>query len=261
MKYPPERIVCLTEETVETLYLLGEEKRIVGVTGYAIRPSRVRKEKIRVSSFISAKIDKILALKPDLVLTFSDIQADISKNLIKEGLNVFCFNQRDVSGIIAMIETLGALLNCQKKSSELISKITSNIIKTRELQPRYKPSIYFEEWDDPLISGIGWVSDLIDIAGGVDIFSELSSKPDAKSRIISSKDVIKRNPEIILASWCGKMVKPEQIAARKGWNNIKAIQNQKIYEIKSSIILQPGPAALFDGLDAIVKIINNYTEQ
>ena len=252
----PRRIVCLTEETVETLYLLGEQDRIVGVSGYAVRPPRVRREKPRVSSFLSANIPKILELKPDLVLTFSDLQADIVRDLIREGLEVHAFNQRDLAGILKMIRTLGAMLGVEGKACKLADSLRSRINKIQKgSKNKARPRVYFEEWDAPLISGIGWVSDLIDIAGGNDIFSELSKNNAAKDRIITSDRVIEEKPEIILASWCGKKVRPEKIATRPGWSGIPAVQKGFIYEIKSPIILQPGPAALTDGLD---KIIENF---
>lgn len=256
-KFPPERIVCLTEETVETIYLLGEEKRIVGVTGYATRPKQVRNEKPRISSFISANIDKIMNLDPDLVLAFSDIQSEIVTNLIKKGQSVLCFNQRDIEGIFNMIQTICCLLDVKQKGLNLISKLNDKIYETRNKYNKYnKLKVYFEEWNDPLITGLKWVSELIEIAGGEDVFYSKSLNGMAKDRIISEEDVIKINPDIIIGSWCGKKVNFNEIRNRKGWNNINAIKNGKIYEIKSSLILQPGPAALTDGLDEIVKILN-----
>ena len=256
-KFPPERIVCLTEETVETIYLLGEEKRIVGVTGYATRPKQVRNEKPRISSFISANIDKIMNLDPDLVLAFSDIQSEIVTNLIKKGQSVLCFNQRDIEGIFNMIQTICCLLDVKQKGLNLISKLNDKIYETRNKYNKYnKLKVYFEEWNDPLITGLKWVSELIEIAGGEDVFYSKSLNGMAKDRIISEEDVIKINPDIIIGSWCGKKVNFNEIRNRKGWNNINAIKNDKIYEIKSSLILQPGPAALTDGLDEIVKILN-----
>ncbi len=256
-KFPPERIVCLTEETVETIYLLGEEKRIVGVTGYATRPKKVRNEKPRISSFISANIDKIIDLKPDLILAFSDIQSEIVSNLIKKGQSVLCFNQRDIEGIFNMIQTISNLLDIKQKGINLISKLKNNIYQIENKYNNYsKLKVYFEEWNDPLITGLKWVSELINIAGGEDIFYKKSFNELAKDRIISEKDVIKGNPDIIIGSWCGKKVNFDQIRNRKGWNKVNAIKYDKIYEIKSPLILQPGPAALTDGLDQIVKILN-----
>lgn len=251
MAYPPERIVCLTEETVETLYLLGQSARIVGVTGYAVRPPEVRKEKPRVGAFTSADVPKILALKPDLVLTFSDLQADIAAELIREGIAVHAFNQRSVSAILDMISTLGAVTDCQNAARHLVEKLRSRLENYRSIQRATRPRVYFEEWDDPPISGIAWVSELIEIAGGTDVFAHLRKEHGAKARILSPNDVIEAQPDVIIASWCGKKVRPERIAARDGWTDIPAVSNGRIYEIKSPLVLQPGPAALTDGLDAI----------
>jgi iron complex transport system substrate-binding protein len=251
--FPARRLVCLTEETVETLYLLGEQDRIVGVSGYAVRPPQVRREKPRVSAFTSADISKITALEPDLVLAFSDIQASIAADLVRAGLAVHIFNQRDLAGIFAMIRTLGALIECNDKADALACSLEKRVetvrFETRSRQ--YRPRVYFEEWDEPIITGLCWVSELIEIAGGDDIFPEKRLQAAAKDRIVSGEDVVARSPDIILASWCGRKVRPEQIRARKGWENIPAIANDRVYEIKSPIILQPGPAALTDGLDAI----------
>jgi len=255
-EYPPRRIVCLTEETVETLYLLGEQDRIVGVSGYAVRPKQVRREKPRVSAFISADIPKILALEPDLVLAFSDLQADIVADLVRAGIAVHVFNHRDIAGILAMIRTLGALVDATAKAEALAcsyQRRLADIAATRRPSP--KPKVYFEEWDDPLISGIGWVSELIDIAGGADILPHLRLRPAAKDRIISADEVRLALPDVIVASWCGKKVVPEKIRQRPGWSEIPAVQNNRIIEIKSPLILQPGPAALTDGLDALVAAI------
>ena len=252
-RYPAERLVCLTEETVETLYLIGEQDRIVGVSGYAVRPPQVRKEKPRISAFTSADVEKILALKPDLVLAFSDIQAAIVADLARAGLAVHVFNQRDLAGIFAMIRTLGALIGCTEKTEALASTLEARIadIARETGAASHRPRVYFEEWDDPLISGIGWVSELIEIAGGTDIFADLKARAAAKDRIVTPEDVISRAPDIILASWCGKKVRPERIASRNGWDAIPAVKQGRIVEIKSPLILQPGPAALTDGLDAI----------
>ncbi|MFT3733271.1 MAG: cobalamin-binding protein [Hyphomicrobium sp.] len=251
--YPARRLVCLTEETVETLYLLGEQERIVGVSGYAVRPPEVRREKPRVSAFTSADIPKILALKPDLVLAFSDLQASIAADLARAGQAVHLFNQRDLAGIFAMIRTVGALIGCFDKAEHLASSLEHRIATVRaETGSRsHRPRVYFEEWDDPLITGLGWASELIEIAGGQDIFPEKSAEAAARNRIVPAEDVASRAPEIILASWCGKKVRPEKIRARDGWQDVPAVADDMIFEIKSSIILQPGPAALTDGLDAI----------
>ena len=254
--FPPRRIVCLTEETVETLYLLGEQDRIVGVSGYAVRPPQVRREKPRVSAFISADIPKILALEPDLVLAFSDLQADIVADLVRAGVAIHVFNQRDIAGILAMIRNLGALVGAVERADQLATgyeRRLAGIASTARALP--KPKVYFEEWDDPLISGIGWVSELIEIAGGEDILPDLRFRQSAKDRIISPDQVRAASPDVILASWCGKKVVPDRVRQRPGWDEIPAIRLNRIVEIKSPLILQPGPAALTDGLDAIVAAL------
>jgi iron complex transport system substrate-binding protein len=259
--YPPGRIVCLTEETVETLYLLGEEGRIVGVSGYAVRPARVRKEKPRVSAFISADFEKILALEPDLVLTFSDLQADIAAELIRRNIAVHAFNQRDVAGILAMIRTLGALVGVPLKADTLVMTLQRHIAQVRAqaaLLQRH-PLVYFEEWDDPMISGLHWVAELIDIAGGVEVFPALSLRKNAKDRIVSPQDVIAAAPDIIIGSWCGKKFVPAKVAARAGFAAVPAVRSGWLREIKSPLILQPGPAALTDGLDALAGIIAEWS--
>ena len=254
--FPPERIVCLTEETVETLYLLGADARIVGVSGYAVRPRQVRREKPRVSAFTSADIPKILALEPDLVLSFSDLQADIVAELIRRGVAVMAFNQRDIAGIFAMIRHLGALVGRSEAAARLVGDYRARLERiAARAANRPRPVVYFEEWDAPMISGIRWVSELIEIAGGREAFPELSRKDSARDRIVSSEQVIAAAPDVILASWCGKKVRPEKIAARPGWQTIPAVREQRITEIKSPLILQPGPAALTDGLDAIVAAL------
>lgn len=255
--FPPERIVCLTEETVETLYLLGEEDRIVGVSGYAVRPPRVRKEKPRVSAFTSADIPKILALAPDLVLAFSDLQAGIVADLARAGIAVHLFNQRDLPGCLAMIRTLGALVGVPERADALAAGYERALAEaaaeaeTCEAAGRPRVRVYFEEWDEPMISGIGWVSDLIARAGGTDVFFALSREPAAKDRIVTSAQVIAAAPDVILASWCGKKVNAARIRARPGWDAIPAVRDGRIHEIKSPLILQPGPAALTDGFAAI----------
>ena len=260
--FPPARIVCLTEETVETLYLLGEQHRIVGVSGYAVRPPQVRREKPRVSAFISADVPKILALEPDLVLTFSDLQAEIAAELIRHGVAVHAFNQRDLAGIFAMIRTLGALVGCCEKAFALAASLDARLAAARAragARPR-KPRVYFEEWDAPMISGIGWVSELIETAGGIDIFAGLSRAKSAKDRIVSAADVIARDPEIIVGSWCGKKFVPAKVASRPGFADVAAVQTGWLREIKSPVILQPGPAALTDGLEALVRIIDEWQD-
>jgi iron complex transport system substrate-binding protein len=255
-QFPPRRIVCLTEETVETLYLLGEQDRIVGVSGYAVRPPQVRREKPRVSAFISADIPKVLALQPDLVLAFSDLQADIVADLVRAGVAIHVFNQRDVAGILAMIRTLGAIVGAAGRADQLATSYEQRLAGIAATpRPGAKPKVYFEEWDDPIISGIGWVSELIEIAGGEDVFSKLRFQQAAKDRIVSADTVRETMPDVILASWCGKKVVPDRIRQRPGWSDIPAVRNNRIVEIKSPLILQPGPAALTDGLDAIVKAL------
>ncbi|KQP29984.1 ABC transporter substrate-binding protein [Methylobacterium sp. Leaf104] len=251
-RFPPERIVCLTEETVETLYLLGQEDRIVGVSGYAARPARVRREKPRVSAFTSADLPKILALAPDLVLAFSDLQAEIVADLARAGIAVHLFNQRDLAGCLAMIRTVGALTGVPAEADALATRLADRTAEAAlESAGRPRPRVYFEEWDAPMISGIGWVSDLIAAAGGDDVFPELSRQAAARDRIVSSEAVIAARPDVILASWCGKRVNRERIRARPGWDAIPAVAAGRIHEIKSPLILQPGPAALTDGFDAI----------
>jgi iron complex transport system substrate-binding protein len=251
-QFPPSRIVCLTEETVETLYLLGEQDRIVGVSGYAVRPREVRRDKPRVSAFTSADIPKIIALKPDLVLTFSDLQAEIAAELIRAGVAVHAFNQRDIAGILAMIRTLGALVGAVDRAEMLAQDYEARLAEAKtSTRGRARPKVYFEEWDDPLITGIGWVSELIEIAGGVDVFATLRSRPSARDRIVPPATVIAAAPDLILASWCGKKVAPDRIRQRPGWDAIPAVRLSRIVEIKSPLILQPGPAALTDGLDAM----------
>ena len=258
--FPPERIVCLTEETVETLYLIGEERRIVGVSGYAVRPARVRREKPRVSAFISADIEKILALEPDLVLTFSDLQADIAAGLIRRNVAVHAFNQRDLAGIFAMVRTLGALVGAAAKAEALAAALGERLAAARARAGRHarRPRVYFEEWDDPMISGIKWVSQLIDAAGGIEVFPALAEQKSAKDRIVSPEQVIAAAPDIIVGSWCGKKFVPAKVAARPGFAAVPAVRAGCLHEIKSALILQPGPAALTDGLDALVRIVEDW---
>ena len=260
--FPPERIVCLTEETVETLYLLGEQDRIVGVSGYAVRPPKVRREKPRVSAFISADIPKILALKPDLVLTFSDLQADIVAELIRKNVAVHAFNQRDVAGIFDMIRTLGALVGATEKATALARSLAAHVDAVHELTLRltHRPRIYFEEWDEPMISGIAWVSELIEAAGGIEVFPQLAACKNAKDRIVSADDVIAAQPDIIIGSWCGKKFVPAKVAARPGFYDVPAVSGGWLREIKSTLILQPGPAALTDGLDQLAGIITDWAK-
>jgi len=256
-KYP-ERIVCLSTETTEVLYLLEEQDRIVGISGYTVHPSRARKEKPKISAFTSARIDRILDLKPDLVLGFSDLQAPIAVDLVKRGVEVHIFNQRSIQGIINMILTLGSMVGALQKAQSLIQMLTKNIEKVRQEASKLSkhPKVYFEEWYDPLITGVGWVSELIEIAGGIDCFPELAVEPSAANRIIKNPgDVISRKPDIIIGSWCGKKFHPEVVCQRPGWDTIPAVRNGHVYEIKSAHILQPGPAALTDGLSQLHEII------
>ncbi len=255
----PSRIVCLTEETTETLYRIGESDRIVGISGFTVRPPKARKEKPRVSAFTSAKIDRILALSPDLVLGFSDLQADIARELIVSGVSVMVFNQRSVEGILSMMRTLGAMVGASERAEDLIEECVTHIEAIKSTAPSRRPKVYFEEWDEPQISAIRWVSELIEIAGGDDIFPELSRQPDGKSRIIADPDeVIRRQPDIIIGSWCGKKFRPEKVMARSGWDAIPAVRRGALYEIKSAEILQPGPAALTDGLRQLHEIIADW---
>jgi iron complex transport system substrate-binding protein len=256
----PQRIVCLTEETVETLYLLGEQRRIVGVSGYAVRPPQVRREKPRVSAFISADFEKIIALKPDLVLTFSDLQADIAAELIRRNIAVHAFNQRDVAGIFAMIRTLGALVGAAEKAEALAVSLEDRLDAVREqsaLLPR-RPRVYFEEWDEPMISGLKWVSELIEAAGGIEVFPALAEQKNAKDRIVAAQDVIAAAPDLIVGSWCGKKFVPAKVASRAGFAAIPAVRDGALHEIKSALILQPGPAALTEGLDHLVRIVGDW---
>jgi len=261
--FPPSRIVCLTEETVETLYLLGEQARIVGVSGYAVRPPQVRKEKPRVSAFISADVPKILALKPDLVLTFSDLQADIVAELVRANVAVHAFNQRDVAGIFDMIRTLGALVGAPTKADALAASLAARVdaVHERALTLPRRPRIYFEEWDEPMISGIRWVAELIEAAGGVEVFPDISLRKNAKDRIVTPEQVIAAKPDIIVGSWCGKKFVPSKVAARPGFAAVPAVAGGFLREVKSTLILQPGPAALTDGLDRLAAIVAEWASQ
>ena len=257
----PERIVCLTEETTETLYLLEEDWRIVGISGFTVRPPRARREKPRVSAFLSARIDRILALEPDLVLGFSDLQADIATSLIRQGIEVHIFNQRSVAGILGMIRSLGGMIGCEEKASRLAAGLASDLETLRRDAAALpaRPRVYFEEWDEPMISGIRWVSELLEIAGGEDCFPELRACGLARDRIIADTGtVVARNPDIILGSWCGKKFRPERVSARPGFDRIPAVRTGELHEIKSPIILQPGPAALTDGVRRIQALIGDW---
>jgi iron complex transport system substrate-binding protein len=252
----PSRIVCLTEETTETLYLLGEGHRVVGVSGYTVRPPEARR-KPRVSAFISAKYDRIDALQPDLILAFSDLQANIACELVKRGYPVVAFNQRSVAEILQMIRMLGALVGCPERAEALASSLELELDSVRAAAMRLplRPRVYFEEWDDPLISGIRWVDELVEVAGGDSIFAELRDAKLGRDRIVSAGDVITRRPDVIIASWCGKAVRAGKIVARPGWSEIPAVRDGHVYEIKSSYILQPGPAALTEGVHQLHRIV------
>ena len=257
----PERIVCLTEETTETLYLLGEEARIVGISGFTVRPPRARREKPKVSAFTSAKIDRILALEPDLVLGFSDLQADIAASLARAGLEVHLFNHRSVAEILRTVRMIGGMIGCEAKAAALADRLEANVERVRTAAaalPR-RPRVYFEEWDEPLIAGIRWVGEIVEIAGGVNCFPELSAKSLGRDRIIADPmEVVRRAPDIIFGSWCGKKFRPDRVAARPGWSEVPAVKTGELHEIKSAIILQPGPAALTDGLEAIHELIRRW---
>ncbi|HEY4424590.1 MAG TPA: cobalamin-binding protein [Pyrinomonadaceae bacterium] len=258
----PRRIICLTEETTETLYLLGEQDRIVGVSGYTVRPPEAR-QKPKVSAYINAKFDKILSLKPDLVFAFSDLQADIAAELIRRGVTVFTFNQRSIVEIMEMILTIGRIVGNAEKAEQLVATLQSDMDAIAQSVSRfpYRPRVLFEEWYDPLISGIRWVDELIEIAGGAPIFTELRECQSAKDRIVDPANVIDRDPQVIIGSWCGRQVKKDLIRAREGWAAISAVRNDQIYEIKSAYILQPGPASVTEGLRQLHAILAYAVEQ
>ncbi|MGO4550612.1 cobalamin-binding protein [Lysobacter sp. 2RAF19] len=258
---PPSRIVCLTEEPTETLYALGEQDRIVGISGFTVRPTAARRDKPKVSAFTSAKIDAILALKPDFAIGFSDIQADIAAELIRHGVEVWISNHRSVEGILDYIRRLGAMVGVASRAEAYADSLQRRLdaIAADAAKLDRRPRIYFEEWDEPPITGIRWVAELVRIAGGDDIFPERALEPLAKQRILEDSDeVIRRAPDIILGSWCGKRFRPERVAARPGWNAIPAVRDGQLHEVKSPIILQPGPAALTDGVDAIARIVRAW---
>ena len=257
----PQRIVCLTEEPTEVLYALGEDRRIVGISGFTVRPPRARKEKPKVSAFTSAKIDAILALEPDFVIGFSDIQADIARDLVRAGVEVWIANHRSVEGILDYIVRLGALVDAADKAAAFVAKARAHrdgVARAAAALPR-RPRVYFEEWDEPPITGIRWVAELIRIAGGDDVFPERAAMPLARDRILADADeVARRAPDIVLGSWCGKKFRPDRVAARPGWSAIPAVRDSELHEIKSPIILQPGPAALSDGVREIAGVIKAW---
>ncbi len=260
----PQRIVCLTEETTEWLYLLGQERRIVGISGYTVRPRRARDEKPKVSAFLSAKIDKILALEPDCVFGFSDLQADIASALIRAGVQVTVFNQRSVAEIFSMLYQVGAMVGQAEQALQRITQIQTQLNAIRQTAATFKrrPKVFFEEWDEPHISGIRWVSELMGIAGGDDIFPELAVQSLGKDRIIAdAQTIIDRAPDIIIGSWCGKKFRPEKVAARAGWQNVPAVRDGQLFEIKSADILQPGPAALSDGVAQLHRIFCDWAQR
>ena len=256
MSYP-RRIVCLTEETTETLYLLGQGDRVVGVSGYTVRPPEAR-QKPKVSAFINAKFDKIAALKPDLVLAFSDLQADLVAELVRRGMNVVVFNQRSIAEILQMIRMLGGLVGCQREAEALADRLSAGLDGIRDASARFpqRLRVFFEEWDEPLISGIRWVEELVEIAGGAPIFPELAGAALAKDRVVDPAEVARRDPEVVFASWCGKKMKKATIVGRRGWDRVTAVRDDRIFEIKSTYILQPGPASLTDGVRQIHEILS-----
>jgi iron complex transport system substrate-binding protein len=261
MNLGPQRIVCLTEEPTEWLYLLGEERRIVGISGYTVRPPQARLDKPRVSAFLSAKIDKIVALKPDCVIGFSDLQADIAAQLIRAGVQVTIFNQRSVDEIFSMLFQVAAMVGEAEQGLARLSAMRAELdaIAQKAADFKRRPRVYFEEWDDPHMSTIRWVSELMGIAGGDDCFPELACMPMGKDRIIAnSQTIVDRAPDIIIGSWCGKKFRSEKVASRVGWQDIPAVKNKQLFEIKSADILQPGPAALTDGVLQMQRIVEQW---
>ena len=266
--FSPQRIVCLTEETTEWLYLLGQEARIVGISGYTVRPRRAREEKPKVSAFLNAKIDKILALQPDCVFGFSDLQADIAAQLVRAGVQVTVFNQRSVDQIFSMLYQVAAMVGCADEGLRRIHAMQAGLAAiraqaaAREAAGKRRPRVFFEEWDEPHISAIRWVSELVGVAGGDDCFPELAVQPMGKNRIIASGDeIVRRNPDIVIGSWCGKKFRAENVAGRPGWQDVAAVRNGQLFEIKSADILQPGPAALTDGVAQLAAIVQRWSEQ
>jgi iron complex transport system substrate-binding protein len=258
----PRRIICLTEETTETLYLLGEGDRVVGISGYTVRPPEAR-QKAKVSSFLHARYEKIEPLEPDLILAFSDLQSEITNDLVKRGYPVFTFNQRSVAEILQMIRILGGIVGVPDKANALAMELDTGLDRIRERGARFeqRPRVYFEEWDKPLISGIQWVEELVEIAGGIPVFPELRRAKLATNRVISSEQVIAAAPDVIIGSWCGKPVRQEKIAAREGWSEIPAVREGHIYEVKSTYILQPGPASLTEGVTRVHSILDDWVRR
>jgi iron complex transport system substrate-binding protein len=257
----PQRIVCLTEEPTETLYALGEEHRIVGISGFTVRPARARKEKPKVSAFTSAKIDEILKLAPDMAIGFSDIQADIAAELIRRGVEVWISNHRSVEGILDYIRRLGALVGARPRADAYADALSRELdaIRAAGRSLPVWPRVYFEEWDTPIITGIRWVAELVDIAGGIDLLPARSAEPLAKQRIVADdREIIDAAPDIIIGSWCGKKFRPDRVAARAGWQDVPAVRDGELHEIKSPLILQPGPAALTDGVRELQRIVHGW---
>ena len=260
----PERIVCLTEEPTEVLYALGEEARIVGISGFTVRPARARREKPKVSAFTSAKVEEIVKLRPDLAVGFSDIQADIAQALVARGIEVWIANHRSIEGILGYVRRLGAMVGAVGRAERLAGDLRAHVDGVRAAASRLerRPRVYFEEWDDPQISAIAWVSELIGVAGGDDAFPERAACPMGRDRILADPaEVVRRAPDIIVGSWCGKKFRPERVAARPGWDAVPAVRDGELHEVKSPIILQPGPAALTDGLDALHRIVVAWSER
>ena len=263
MRRLPQRIVCLTTETVEVLYAIGEQDRIAGITGYTVRPPQARKEKPKVYAFTSGDIDKIMAVRPDLVLTFSDLQADIARDLIKAGVPVYAFNQRSIDDTLGMVETIGRLVGAEERAMRMVADLEAQIASARAIaatriaRAGHRPRVYFEEWDEPNITAVRWVSELIEIAGGENIFAERAASPLARDRILADPlEVVERAPDIIIGSWCGKHFRPERVAARPGWSAVPAVANGRLHEIKSAIILTPGPVAISEGLPLLLDIFD-----
>ncbi len=260
----PRRIVCLTEEPTEVLYALGQEARIVGISGFTVRPPRARQEKPKVSAFTSAKVDKILALKPDMAIGFSDMQADIASALVKAGVEVWISNHRSIEGILDYVRRLGALVGCATEALAYAAQLEANVAQVRQASaqlPR-RPRVYFEEWDEPAISAIQWVSELVGVAGGDDIYPQRASAPLGRDRIVAdAQETIDAAPDVIIGSWCGKKFRPERVAARPGWQAVPAVANGELHEVKSPLILQPGPAALTDGLAALQHIVQGWAQR
>ena len=265
MRRLPQRIVCLTTETVEVLYAIGEQDRIAGITGYTVRPPEARKEKPKVYAFTSGDIDKIMAVRPDLVLTFSDLQADIARDLIKAGVPVYAFNQRSVDDTLGMVETIGRLVGAEERAMRMVAELEAQIARTRAIaatriaRAGHRPRVYFEEWDEPNITAVRWVSELIEIAGGQNIFAERAASPLARDRILADPlEVVERAPEIIIGSWCGKHFRPERVAARAGWSAVPAVAGGQVHELKSAVILNPGPVAIREGLPALLNLFQAW---